>query len=278
MYCSILKETQTSPIAEFEVCVLIPCYNNHEGLKASLESISYYPGRLCVVVVDDGSTTPVLKGIEGNQKDMITHVIRIEKNVGITAALNTGLQWIEDNLVVRYIARLDCADICHQDRFYDQVAFLDQNPEVGLLGTWCKFLDPQSGFSYLYTTPTQHEAILIEMHFRNVFIHPTVMFRAQLLKKTGFYPLNFHLVEDYALFFVMLHQTKGAVLDKVLVTCEINPKGLSISNRRTQLIGRDRVVNEFGIGTIYKWLAKAKLLILRGLPYQFVLFVKNKRN
>ncbi len=243
-----------------------------------MESVSYYPGKLSMVIVDDGSKSPVkveaLVGAGGFPFSV--YVVRLEKNSGITEALNTGLRWIEANLTVRYIARLDAGDVCKEDRFYRQVEFLEQNPQVGLLGSWCVFQNPSTGFHYTYTTPTQHGAILSEMHSRNVFIHPTVMFRTELVPLVGLYPTDFPHVEDYALFFKMLHQTKGAILDKTLVTCEINSKGISISNRKAQLKGRQRVISEFGVNAFQKLVGKSKVYLLRLLPYQVILLIKNK--
>ncbi|WP_062542112.1 glycosyltransferase [Rufibacter tibetensis] len=273
-----MKANKTSIITPLDICVLIPCYNNKAGLLKSLESIKYHQHKLCAVVIDDGSPIPVKleempdPGICG----FSTHVVRIEKNKGITNALNVGLQWIKQNLSVQYIARLDCADLCHPSRFYRQAEFLNKNSQIGLLGSWCVFRDPSSDFEYTYTTPTDHHTILSEMHFRNVFIHPTVLFRSELLEKVGVYPADYPYVEDYALFFKMLHKTKGAILGEFLVTCEINAKGLSITNRKDQLRGRERVVSEFGSSTFLKFIAKQKLRVLRILPYNIVLIVKNR--
>ncbi|MDX5435753.1 MAG: hypothetical protein LPK03_01065, partial [Pontibacter sp.] len=44
-----------------DVCVLIPYYNNLEGLLRSLGSIKYHAGKYLVLVVDDGSATPLVK-------------------------------------------------------------------------------------------------------------------------------------------------------------------------------------------------------------------------
>jgi glycosyltransferase involved in cell wall biosynthesis len=274
----VLEQNNLSVKPTFDVCVLLPCYNNLEGLKTSLESISYHAGGLAIVVVDDGSPIPVEAAALSQTANIPfkVYVVRLEKNRGITEALNTGLQWILANLKVPYIARLDAGDTCKDKRFYQQVAFLNQNPHVGLLGSWCVFQNPFTGFQYTYYTPTQHKAILTEMHSRNVFIHPTVMFRTNLLEVVGLYPTDFPYVEDYALFFKMLHKTKGAILNDVLVTCEINTKGISITNRQNQLKGRQKVVVEFGSGAFRKFLGICKLYALRVIPYKIILQLKSK--
>ncbi|GAB2533595.1 glycosyltransferase [Rufibacter soli] len=262
-----------------DVCVLIPSYNNPEGLAKSLRSIAYLPGKLCVLVVDDGSALPVTKQlIRANLSASYPfHLLRLPQNAGITQALNAGLRWIQDNLTARYIARLDCGDVCHKDRFLQQVRFLDQHPAVGLLGTWCTFQSPDGEVNYSYTTPTAHDAIIREMHSRNVFIHPTVMFRSELVAVIGSYPSTFPHVEDYALFYQMLHRMQGAILNKFLVTCEINANGISMANRAAQLKGRYQVVSAFGNSPWLKRRGLLKLSLLQMVPYSLVLHLKSRR-
>ncbi|MFX8624491.1 glycosyltransferase family A protein, partial [Acinetobacter baumannii] len=57
----------------------------------------------------------------------------------------------------RYVAGLDQDDLCTPDRFGRQVAFLDANPDVVLVGANARYLDGarQSASAYApLTTPT----------------------------------------------------------------------------------------------------------------------------
>src|SRR5215470_3567339 len=175
---------------QLDFCLLIPCYNNPQGLMMSLRSIFYDSDRFATIIVDDGSTVPISAiQIQSEIKTIgpIT-VLRNEHNKGIADSLNIGLKWIGENVSTKYIARLDCGDSCHPYRFYRQVDYLNAHTDVGLLGSWCVFEDRRSGARYQYKTPTEHEKIKTEMHWRNVFIHPTVMFRSDLAQRSGFYP------------------------------------------------------------------------------------------
>jgi glycosyltransferase involved in cell wall biosynthesis len=251
-----------------DVCVLIPCYNNPEGLRTSLKSIRYDPSRCAIVVVDDGSREPV--AFDPSESQFAIHVLRHDTNRGITEALNTGLRWIVTHLNPKYIARLDCADTCSEERLILQARYLDGHSDVGLVSSWCTFRQPSSGLAYGYTTPTTHEEIIGAMHFRNVFIHPAVMFRTSLLGRTGLYPADYPHVEDYVLFWKMALESRTAILDQFLVTCEINPSGISISNRKAQLQGRYRVVSAFGRG-LPRLAGMMKMKLLMILPYRMIL-------
>jgi len=260
----------------YDFYLLIPFYNNLPGLIRSLQSIVYDPLAYGLLIVDDGSSE-ILR-----YEDLISYlpqslsltILRLRENQGITVALNTGLKWLEEKGKSEYVARLDCGDICLPDRFTHQVAFLNGHPEVGLIGSWCIFKNFRTGDSYRYTTPTEHKKILREMHFRNVFIHPTVMWRSDMTKKIGVYPDNFPHAEDYGFFYKIISATEAAVLPTDLVICEINPQGISLHFRREQLKSRLKVVRQYGNNWLFKLLGVIKLRLLMVIPYKFVLQTK----
>lgn len=230
-----------------------------------------------MVIVDDGSREPIThQMLEAANLPSPFHLIRLPQNRGITEALNTGLHWIQQHAPARYVARLDCSDTCHPERFLRQVAFLDAHPEVGLLGTWCTFETEDGSYSYPYTTPVEHEAILKAMHLRNVFIHPTVMFRTELLEQSGVYPYEYPHAEDYALFWKMIKVMKSAILDEYLVACSINAGGISMGNRTAQLKSRLRVVWNLGSRQELKFLNFFKMKLLLFVPQWLILWLKSR--
>lgn len=259
----------------FDFCVLIPYYNNLQGLLTSLQSIHYPKDKMLVLVVNDGSTQPITtKAL--TDYNLLIHVISYSANKGITHALNTGLVWITQHINTTYIARLDCGDTCHPQRFYKQVQYLNNQPHIGLLGAWCRFTEEGTGVTFYYTTPLQHKLIKKAMYFRNVFIHPAVMFRTSLLQQVGFYPTNFPFTEDYALFWKMLNTTKAGIIGEYLVTCVIDRKGISHSNRKKQFKARQKVVAYFGSSFFLKWAGILKLKLLLCIPSNTVISLKSR--
>lgn len=260
----------------YDFYLLIPFYNNLPGLIRSLKSVVYDPLAYGLLIVDDGSKE-ILR-----HEDLLPYlpqslsltILRLRENQGITRALNTGLKWLEENGNSRYVARLDCGDLCISDRFDRQVAFLDGHPKVGLVGSWCIFKNFQTGDSYRYVTPTAYKNILKAMHFRNVFIHPTVMWRAEITRKVGVYPENFPHAEDYGFFYEIISAEEAAVLPVDLVICEINPQGISLHFRREQLKSRIKVVRQYGKNGIFRLLGVLKLWFLLVIPYKMILETK----
>jgi hypothetical protein len=154
------------------------------------------------------------------------------------------------------------------------VQYLDAHTGTGLIGSWCGFEDRESGTGYLYKTPSQHKDILKAIHFRNLFIHPTVMFRTCLLKEVGYYPTDFEYAEDYAFFWKLARARESAILTEFLVTCELNKGGISYKNKRNQLLARARVVRTFGSNLVFRLIAYSKLLILFLVPQRMTLQIK----
>src|SRR5665213_1623398 len=76
-----------------EVVVLLPVHRNHVGLDRSLGSLRRAHGCFDACVVDDGSPEPVSAPLR-LREDLPVSLLRLERNLGIAAALNSGLQHI----------------------------------------------------------------------------------------------------------------------------------------------------------------------------------------
>lgn len=255
--------------------LLIPCYNNQSGLLASIQSISYTPEKCEILIVDDGSRVPVNQAELQHHTKIPVHVLRLEKNAGILNALNTGLNLLKQRTDVMYIARVDAGDLCDIQRFHKQVKFLNTNNDVALLASWARFENAQTGKGYDYMTQTTHEEILKEMHYKCSFIHPSVMFRKELLASIGLYPDQYPHAEDYAFFWKILKTYKGAVLPEKLVTIGFSEKNISAENYRKQLNSRKRIVKDFGTNRWHQFMGMFMLSVRALLPTSFILKLKS---
>jgi glycosyltransferase involved in cell wall biosynthesis len=271
---------QTMATGSFDFVVVIPCFNDKNGLIRALKSIHYDPSKYAILIIDDGSTEPLDKSalLSFLHPGTTIAIRRLSGNRGITRALNAGINWLTCEsagaIDFKYIARLDCGDICDARRFEKQVNFLDQHPEIDLLGSWCVFQDDETGERLVYRTPTEDRQIKRAMYFRNVFIHPTVMWRKDIMTLNN-YPENFPHAEDYGLFYGWIDKNiKTAVIPEILVTCRISHKGLSLANRKSQLKSRMKVIRFYGKNKILKALGIVKLFALLMLPYSMVFKMK----
>ncbi len=90
--------------------IIIPAYNRAKLVTRAIESVLIQDyGNLSIIVVDDGSlddTISVLKAYDGNPN---IRVLRHERNRGVTAAKNTGLNNLSPD--TKYFGILDSDDL-----------------------------------------------------------------------------------------------------------------------------------------------------------------------
>ena len=222
--------------------ILIPHFNDPEGLYVSLSSIDSSEQIDCVVV-DDGSQ--VLFSEEQAKTAFRVNgtlsFIYLEENRGITVALNTGLKFILEK-GYQFIARLDCNDIVLGKRFKIQEDFLKFNPSISLIGTFTTFVDTKGKKLFNLSLPTSHKKIEKKIYVQATFIHPSIMFTSKIIEENGLYPDEYTAAEDYALFFKTIKKYQTANIPDFLMQCEINPKGISGLKRREQIQSKIRLI------------------------------------
>lgn len=166
--------------------VLLPVFNAASHLREALESIfvqSFQDWKL--IAVDDGSTDGsflILK--EYARNDSRIHLVS-RPNTGIVGALNDGLAKCEDE----FVARMDADDICLPRRFEQQVAFLQNHPNIVAVGTDILYTDPEGSPLVRHMPATEHEGIVAQLLEGNggALIHPSVMLRKKALDRIDGY-------------------------------------------------------------------------------------------
>ena len=124
------------------ISVLLPVYNVEPYVAEALASIqSQTFSDIEIVVVDDGSTDRTLRIVEQfASTDRRIKVVRRARNHGLSAALNFGLTFCR----APFIARMDGDDIALPTRLEKQLRFLEENPDIALVGCATTAID-QSG-------------------------------------------------------------------------------------------------------------------------------------
>lgn len=263
-----------------KTALLIPHYNNPEGLTKSLLSI-HRDEQLDVFVIDDGSSKDKID--EKGAKDSFQAQGQIkfkylEKNQGIENALNNGLDWILGEKIYEYIARLDCGDICLDKRFSIQEDFLNKNPDIMLVGANIICVGTDGSFLYNLYYPEKTENIRKKMYLNSMFSHPCSMYRVKVVEEIGKYPTNHHAAEDYAYFFKIVRKYSTYNIQQFLLKYEINPQGISQTKRRFQVKGRIKIILEnfyFGFWPIYGLLRN---IILYIVPNKLLIRIKKMKN
>lgn len=255
--------------------VLIPHYNNPQGLRHSLQSIKEEEA-LDIIIVDDGSKEKIINEQSLNQKLPVyinLYFIYLKENRGIEHALNKGLDFILKKNY-SYIARLDCGDTCKKGRFKLQKEYLKSRQTLGLVGSYAHFIDDQNKLAFDLKPPVDYNNIKRKMYINAMFIHPTIMFKTEVIEKLGGYPTNYPAAEDYALFFKIIKHYRAENIPEFLVNCELNTAGISLTRRKTQLNTRLKILKEefyWGFYPIYGLLRNYMIAIL---PYNLIYKLK----
>ncbi|MGT2752200.1 glycosyltransferase [Streptococcus porcinus] len=187
-------------IKSYSVLMSVYIKENSGFLKEALDSIFNQTVLTddLVLVCDGPLTNELEETIEQykNNFPKIINIIRIEKNMGLGFALNTGLKYCKNELV----ARMDTDDISLPNRCELQLSKFDKNKELTLLSG--KILEFQSNSEIITgnrVVPLLNDEIIKFSKRRNPFNHPAVMFRKSVVEEVGGYDEKFHLFEDYYL-------------------------------------------------------------------------------
>ncbi len=144
-----------------------------------------------LILVDDGSTDrSLLKLRELAERDRRVRVFAPGR-LGAAAAYNFGVE----QAVGEYVARQDFDDRSYPERLARQVAFLDANPEVGIVGGAYVLVDERRGERYVRTPPTGHEALRAAMARYVPIAHTTATFRRRAWIEAGGYPVVNNLID-----------------------------------------------------------------------------------
>lgn len=218
-----------------QVCILLPHFNDFEGLQKSIASIGSAEN-VDVLVVDDGSDEKINEALVRQSKNFRGDIyfLYLSVNQGICKAINHGLIWIREQGYL-FIARLDCGDTCGKQRFEKQWAFLVQHPEIGLVGTWGVYVDKKGEGLFVCTLPTKDTEIRQKIYWSCPFMHPSIMFRTKVLDEVKGYDERFRVGEDLAFYFQVIKHWQVANLPEYLLFYEFDEKSIS-SHRRKQVL------------------------------------------
>ncbi|MFA5359793.1 MAG: glycosyltransferase [Patescibacteria group bacterium] len=177
-----------------KISIIMPVYNGEAYLKQAIDSII---GQTYVnfeyIIINDCSTDKSKEIIQSYSDSRIIYSEN-EKNLGVAKTLNIGIKKSNGD----YIARMDADDISLPTRLEKQANFLENNKNVGIVGTNAKIIDTNGKFINFYIRPIGHRAIKWTALFSSPLIHPSVMSRSIILKKFN-YQKNFINCEDYEL-------------------------------------------------------------------------------
>lgn len=270
-----MKVYLNMPKDELLVSVVMPVYNAELYVEEAIESIigQTFKGWE-LIVVDDASTDgslALVKKIADN--DSRIRVIALPNNVGHQRARNKGIMEVRG----KYYAVQDADDISLPVRLEKQVAFMEANPKIAIVGSHIQIMDEDGCVYAMRHYPESAAAVKKSAILFNPFAASAAMVKADVLKRLGGYPLHTKkIAEDYALWLKILSECEGVNIPLFLIKYRLFQSG-DKNTVRQKLINNIRVKRVWVLHKQYfSFMGLVRFIlenILILLPQRFVLML-----
>lgn len=227
-----------------EVAVLMPFYNAAETLAQTLDTIQAQTlGEFTLIAVDDGSTDGSAEIVRARMQDDPRIQLLQPGHQGVVGAMNSALAYCRSPIA----ARMDADDLMEPQRLEKQFDFLQQNPDIDLVGSRVSLFPKElilEGFHEYIRW--QNDCLTPQQIADNIYVelpiaHPSVMFRRKAVVDAGCYR-DGDFPEDYELL-LRLHQLghRMAKLPEVLLHWRDSGERLTRTDGRYRREAFDRI-------------------------------------
>lgn len=222
-----------------EISVLIPAYGDVPYLTSALDSVN---SSLCaqdieIILVLDRLDSKYEKIIRSYDSKYLLKIFQ-SSTPGIVAALNIGIQKCSS----KYIARLDADDLMTPKRLHEQYYFLENNPQVAVVGSYIEIIDGNSTMINIKKFPRTSLEISQSILMTSPFAHPAVMFRKELVEEMGSYRKFYENSEDYDLWLRLFEKHEFANIEKPLTKYREHDKQVSILNMKKMVFAGEAAI------------------------------------
>lgn len=179
------------------VSIIIPTYNHSDLILDTLKSaFAQTFNDYEVIVINDGSPDDTAHVLSPLSKAGKIHYFE-QENQGQSATRNRGLREARGE----FVAFLDDDDLWPVDKLEWQVAYLRDNPDVGVVGGGTEFIDEQgelTGQGYTHEIPVTFNSLFSG----NPFVSPgQTLIRGSCLNQVGGLDENLWGADDFDLWF-----------------------------------------------------------------------------
>lgn len=181
--------------------VIMAVYNGAAYLAEAIESVlAQDMADFEFLIHDDGSTD----GSWAILQDFAARDPRIRLSQDANAGLAASLNRLIANARAPFLARMDADDLCLPSRFARQLALLEAEPELDVLGSFCITMDEAGRPIARLGLPMDHDVIDANNLRGTVSIsHPAVTMRRAAVLRAGGYDASFRSAQDVDLWLRM---------------------------------------------------------------------------
>jgi glycosyltransferase involved in cell wall biosynthesis len=218
-----------------KLSVVMAVFNGATALPATLDSILGQTERdFELIVVDDGSTDATPSILAGYATRDPRLRVLTQANAGLTRALIRGCTEARADVIARH----DCGDRSHPERFAKQLALLAEGAAVVSCAT--RFVDPDGDLLYIARADggEVRRSLLTDdaSHIHALPHHGSAMFRRDAYTRAGGYRAEFRVAQDLDLW-IRIARDGGtfAIANDVLYDATVDPRSISGTARAAQV-------------------------------------------
>ena len=214
------------------VTVLIGAYENEATVARAVESILGQTMRdLELIVIDDGSRDGSAAAAEAAiAGDPRGRVMRMERNLGIARSLNAGLE----AAAAAVVAIQDADDYSAPDRLERELAVLDAEPDVAVVGSRMREVDAEGRGLRPRTSFAAGDVGPVLMRF-NPIPNGSAAFRKVVALTIGGYDPRYRYATEYDLWLRIAERHRLFTLDEELSTRVMGGGNVAARAERAQL-------------------------------------------
>lgn len=235
------------------IIVIIPILNAMPYMPeafASLEAQTFKDFEVCLWDngSTDGSVEEAMRWIPGRLKGRVVS--------GNPLPLHECLARMVEEAQTEFVARMDGDDVCLPERFQKQIQYLNQNPDVAVLGAQCLPIDARG--MQLHEPlhfPESFVGVLSKFMIGNAVLHPSVVFRKSSILEAGNYKLYEKPCEDLDLWLRVASRHKITSLPDQLLKYRLHESSVTGKAKHDELLDshvlnclKRHTRNLFGIG------------------------------
>jgi acetyltransferase-like isoleucine patch superfamily enzyme/glycosyltransferase involved in cell wall biosynthesis len=216
---------------------LIPVKNGMPYIRETLASIEKQTYKNWEVLVwDNESTDGTLEELSRWIPERLPGRVITGQPYGVGGSLARMVELCQ----TEFCARIDADDINHPDRLEKQIAFLQSNPHVAVLGCQMHCINAQGAQKGSYQVPNTHTDIYHKLLSGNSMAHPSVLFRRSAILDVGNYQ-ELPNIEDYDLWLRVATKYELANLADYLVYYRVHDRSATqVATREGRVMALER--------------------------------------
>jgi glycosyltransferase involved in cell wall biosynthesis len=215
-----------------QASVLIGAYNSAATLDRAIDSIlAQTLSEIELLVIDDGSTDESLAAARrAAARDGRVRVLEMGRNLGISRSLNEGLRAAR----APFVAVQDADDHSDPHRLAAQLAVLRERPDVAVVGSRMREVDPAGVELQARTKFACGEVNAALMRFNPIPNSSCCMRRDAVLSLGGYDP-RYRYAMEYDLWLRLAEHWKLVALDEPLSTRVMSATNVAARAERAQI-------------------------------------------